>query len=215
MRSLTRHRRAAPLPRRSLSTTSRAFVVVSSDATTNEVRRRECIATACCAQGCSEGLQGWCALCSVLTALVPFRSNTETSKHDLWVVWLQSRSVQGPQSWLASLLVSYRPLAHAGPQKPSRSLRASAAAVGQIPLPVRPPLRRPDLADWSCPRRSWARHTCFLVGRKRLPARLSPAPIAPASGGQDSRQKPASPLPSAAAGPTTTAKDQIKEMPSS
>jgi hypothetical protein len=149
MRSLTRHRRAAPLPRCSLSTTSRAFVVVSSDATTNEVRRRECIATACCAQGCSEGLQGWCALCSVLTALVPFRSNTEMSKRDLWVVWLQSRSVQGPQSWLASLLVSYRPLAHAGPQKPSRSLRASAAAVGQIPLPVRPPLRRPDLADWS------------------------------------------------------------------
>ena len=35
MRSLTRHLRAAPLPRRSLSTTSRAFVVVSSDATTN------------------------------------------------------------------------------------------------------------------------------------------------------------------------------------
>ena len=65
------------------------------------------------------------------------------------------------------------------------------------------------------PRRSWARHTFFLVGRKRLPARLSPAPIAPASGGQDSRQKPASPLPSAAAGLTTTADDQIKEMPSS
>ena len=117
MRSPTRHRRAAPLPRRSLSTTSRAFVVVSSDATTNEVRRRECIATACCAQGCSEGLQGWCALCSVLTALVPFRSNTEMSKRDLWVVWLQSRSVSAPQRWHTDLLVCYRPLATPQPKK--------------------------------------------------------------------------------------------------
>ena len=214
MRSLTRHFLAAPLPRCSLSTTSRAFVVVSSDATTNEVRRRECIATACCAQGCSEGLQGWCALCSVLTALVPFRSNTEMSKHDLWVVWLQSRSVSAPQRWHTDLLVCYRPLATPQPEKPSRSKRASAAAVEQIPLPVRPPLRRPDLAGLESSAALLGRHTCFLVGRKRLPARLSPAPIAPATGGQDSRQKPASPLPSAAAGLTTTADDQIKEMPS-
>ena len=148
MRSLTRHFLAAPLPRRSLSTTSRAFVVVSSDATTNEVRRRECIATACCAQGCSEGLQGWCALCSVLTALVPFRSNTEMSKRDLWVVWLQSRSVSAPQRWHTDLLVCYRPLATPQPKKAVKS-GARAAAVGRSRLPVRPPLRRPDLADWS------------------------------------------------------------------
>ena len=137
MRSLTRHFLAAPLPRRSLSTTSRAFVVVSSDATTNEVRRRECIATACCAQGCSEGLHGCCALCSVLRALVPFRSNTEMSKRDLWVVWLQSRSVSAPQRWHTDLLVCYRPLATPQPEKPLRSQRASAAAVEQIPLPCR------------------------------------------------------------------------------
>ena len=182
MRSPTRHFLAAPLPRRSLSTTSRACALVSSDATTNEVRRRECIATACYAQGCSEGLQGWCALCSVLTALVPFRSNTETSKRDLWVVWLQSRSVSAPQRWHTDLLVCYRPLATPQPEKPSRSQRASAAAVEQIPLPLRLAARFANLLLRGALPGRVLPHTCFLECRKRfVTGPRSPASTAPAT----------------------------------
>ena len=100
-------------------------------------------------------------------------------------------------------------------KKPNRGARAERLRrQGRSRYPCGRRCGGCNLADWrAAPRRSWARHTCFLVGRKRLSARLSPAPIAPASGGQDSRQA-SIPITLCCSWAHHHRDDQIKEMPS-
>ena len=151
MRSLTRHFFAAPLPRRSLSTTSSAFPVVSSDAKTSVARRRECIVNACCADAnacCTEaaavrGCKVAVRACK-LTALVPRRRAMWQSQSTI-CEWYDCNLVASAPRKDGTALASVLPAASPAHrvEKSSMSQIASAAVAQQIPLPLRPTAQGP------------------------------------------------------------------------